>query len=85
MWSENWKTKEKERIRKLQGETESKMNNTEKPFSLIGCANYYTVDRLLKIAAIKFWNLQIVYPSEDVKKISFPGYYFRKYGIYNLP
>ena len=29
---------------------------------------------------IKFWNLQIVSPPEDVKRISFPGYYLRKYG-----
>ena len=46
MWPErDSKTKEKERIRKLQGESESEMNTTEKPFSLIGCANYNTVER----------------------------------------
>jgi hypothetical protein len=30
---------------------------------------------------IKFWNLQTVSPSEDVKRFSFPRYYLKKYSI----
>ena len=33
---------------------------------------------------MKFGNLLIVSPSEDVKKNSFPGYYLKKYGIYQI-